>query len=183
MSTQDLMSDALSSVDLQTFRQVMASFASGITVVTTTDAEDVPRGLTCSAFCSVSVDPPLLLNSVASRSGSLKAILERGRFAVNILSSDDEKASNVFASGAPDKFDQVAWEPGPTTGMPLLRGTVAHAECELDNSVVAGDHTLLLGRVVAGAAGLDKLPLTYWRSDYAKLAPGAHAVHPMPSAA
>lgn len=179
LMTQELVTEELASVDLQTFRQVMASFASGITVVTTVDGAGTPRGLTCSAFCSVSVDPPLLLSSIASRSGSLQAILERGRFAVNILSSRDEKTSQVFASGTQDKFSRVRWEAGATTGMPVLLGTTAHAECELDSAVRAGDHTLLLGRVVAGDAGADTLPLTYWRSDYARLAPGARTTHPV----
>ncbi|MEE1931078.1 flavin reductase family protein [Streptomyces sp. TRM 70351] len=170
----------LPSVDLQTFRQVMGSFASGITIVTTLDDEGQPRGLTCSAFCSVSVDPPLLLNSVASRSGTLEAITARGRFAVNMLGSQGQAVSQLFASGARDKFERVRWEPGTASGMPLLRGTVAYAECELERTVPAGDHVLLLGRVVGGGTEQDRLPLTYWRGGYARLLQSA-ARKPVPA--
>lgn len=172
----------LPSVDLQTFRLMMASFPSGVTVVTTTDEKDEPRGLTCSAFCSVSVDPPLLLSSVASRSGTLAALLERGRFAVNILDSQGQAVSQLFASGAADKFDRVRWEPGATSGMPLLRGSLARIECEVHQTTVAGDHTLVIGRVIGGSFDQDKLPVTYWRGDYARLLRFAEMRQPVAAA-
>ncbi|GAB2631126.1 hypothetical protein GCM10027168_73140 [Streptomyces capparidis] len=160
---------SLPSVDLQTFRFVMGSFASGVSVVTTMDEQDRPRGLTCSAICSVSADPPLLLSSVDNRSGTLTAILATGRFAVNILGSQGQAVSQLFASGAEDKFERVRWEPGRFTGSPLFGVTVAHAECELFNAVEAGDHTLLIGRVVSGASEQDRTPLAYWRGSYGRV--------------
>lgn len=159
----------LPDVDLQTFRLVMGSFVSGVSLVTTMDSEDRPRGLTCSAVCSVSVDPPLLLASVANRSGTLGAALETGRFAVNFLGSQAQSTSQLFASGATDKFERVRWARGAATGMPLLHGTVAHAECEIHQAVRAGDHTLLIGRMVSGGTAQQRMPLTYWRGGYAKL--------------
>jgi len=139
----------LPSVDLQTFRYVMGSFASGVSVVTTLD-DDRPRGFTCSAVCSVSADPPLLMASVSNRSGTLKAILSHGRFTVNILGAQARSVSQLFASPAQGQFEHVPWKPGAVTGMPLLPATVGYAECEVDNAVGAGDHTLLLGRMVGG---------------------------------
>ncbi|GGO95511.1 flavin reductase family protein [Wenjunlia tyrosinilytica] len=165
----DMALESLPSVDLQTFRFVMASFASGVSVVTTLDENDQPRGLTCSAICSVSVDPPLLLSSVSNRSGTLPAVLSSGRFAVNILGSQGQSVSQLFASGANDKFDRVRWEPGPASGAPVLQVNVAHAECELHNAVEAGDHTLLIGRVIGGGTEQDRHPLAYWRGAYGRI--------------
>jgi flavin reductase (NADH) len=156
-------------VDLQTFRFVMGSFASGVCVVTTVDENDEPRGLTCSAFCSVSVDPPLLLVSLSNRSGTLPAVLSSNRFAVNILGSQGQSVSQLFASGAKDKFSRVRWEPGPATGTPLLQVNVAHAECEVFDAVEEGDHTLLIGRVVGGGTEQDRHSLVYWRGAYGRL--------------
>lgn len=157
------------SVDLQTFRFVMGSLASGVSVVTTMDEQGEPRGLTCSAVCSVSVDPPLLLASLSNRSGTLPAVLAANRFTVNILGSQGQSVSQVFASGAQDKFSRVGWEPGPVSGTPVLDVNVAHAECELFNAVEAGDHTLLIGRVVSGSTEDDRRALVYWRSAYGRI--------------
>jgi flavin reductase (DIM6/NTAB) family NADH-FMN oxidoreductase RutF len=157
------------SVDLQTFRFVMGSFASGVCVVTTADEAGVPRGLTCSAVCSVSVDPPLLLASVASRSGTLAAIVRTGRFGVNMLGSQGRSVSQLFASGADDKFERVRWQRGPATGAPVLAATVAHAECVVHATVPAGDHTLVVGRMVSGSTDQERAPLTYFRGGYAQL--------------
>ncbi|CCK26856.1 Conserved protein/domain typically associated with flavoprotein oxygenases, DIM6/NTAB family [Streptomyces davaonensis JCM 4913] len=172
---QTAMPTMASSVDIQLFRTVMASLASGVSIVTTLDKEDEPRGLTCSAVCSVSVDPPLLLASVSNRSGTLRAVLDRAQFSVNILGSQGQMASQLFASGATDKFERVRWTPGPATGTPLLAVTVGHAECELHDAVEAGDHTLLIGRVVGGGTAEERFPLTYWRGGYSRLLPSAAA--------
>ncbi|MTE21408.1 flavin reductase [Streptomyces sp. TRM43335] len=169
MTVPETATERLPSVDPQTFRKVMGSFASGVTIVTTCDAEGRPRGFTCSAFCSVSADPPLLTSGVSSHSSTLRAIRECGRFAVNVLDSRGREVSQLFASRAVDKFARVRWRPGEASGMPLLHNTVAHAECELHEAVPAGDHTLLLGRVIGGGAEQDRLPLAYWRGGYARL--------------
>jgi flavin reductase (DIM6/NTAB) family NADH-FMN oxidoreductase RutF len=148
----------------------MGSLVSGVSVVTTFDEGGRPLGFTCSALCSVSISPPLLLSCVNSLSSTMQAIVGQGCFAVNILSVRSQDVSQLFASrGSDGKFDQVAWTPGRATGMPVLQGTVAHAECELSGTVEAGDHTVLLGRIVEGDAVLERTPLTYWRGDYAEL--------------
>ena len=159
----------LPAVDIQLFRAVMGSFASGVSVVTTLGPDGAPRGLTCSAVCSVSVEPPLLLVSVSNRSGTLEAIRDNGHFAVNLLGSGTEAVSQLFASGSAQKFDRVRWTPGDTTGSPLLAVNVAEAECIVHDTVEAGDHTLILGRVVAGSTDPARNPLTYWRGAYTRL--------------
>ncbi|MFY1625616.1 flavin reductase family protein [Micromonospora sp. WMMD723] len=158
-----------------TFRVIMASFASGVCVVTTLDEYARPRGFTCSAFCSVSVDPPLLLSSVSSQSSTLTAVRDCGRFAVNMLGRHARDVSALFASAVDDRFDRVAWAPGPAAGMPLLADTVADAECELTDLVSVGDHTLMIGRVVGGGVRSERSPLAYWRGGYAEVLPAGPA--------
>ncbi|MEV0222080.1 flavin reductase family protein [Streptomyces sp. NPDC050704] len=156
-------------VDRDTFRSVMGSFVSGVTVVTTLDGDGRPRGFTCSSVCSVSMSPPLLLASANARSSTLRAIVERGTFAVNFLNGRARTVSQLFASMTDDQFEQVPWSKGETTGMPVLAANVAHAECELDQVVRAGDHDLLLGRMAGGRALQDQAPLAYWRGGYVDL--------------
>ncbi|MDT0441055.1 flavin reductase family protein [Streptomyces johnsoniae] len=157
------------SVDRDTFRALMGSVASGVSVVTTLDGQGEPWGFTCSALCSVSADPPLLLAGVSNRSGTLTAVQDGGRFAVNVLDSQSRDVSDLFASDTRKKFTRVSWEPGEVTGMPLLRLTVAHVECVLDKVVDVGDHSLMIGRIVGGGRETGRLPLTYWRGAYGRL--------------
>ncbi|MFF0861361.1 flavin reductase family protein [Nonomuraea sp. NPDC003560] len=168
-ATQERAEERLPSVDADTFRTVMGSFASGVCVVTTTGGDGSPRGFTCSAVCSVSADPPLLLSCVSNKSGTLTAVLARGRFAVNMLDHRARRVSQVFASPVPDKFDRVRWDRGPVSGMPVLADVVAYAECELERAVTTGDHTLLVGRLVGGNLRSHRHPLAYWRGGYAEV--------------
>ena len=156
------------------FRRVLGHFASGVTIVSTCDADGRPTGLTASAFSSVSLEPPLILVCVDHKSQSYPAMRERGRFAVNILAADQEAVSRRFASTRLDKFDGV---PHRITdlGVPLVEGAVAQLECITVSMHVEGDHTIFVGRVErAGVAGGD--PLVYSRGRYERLAgdrPGA----------
>jgi flavin reductase (DIM6/NTAB) family NADH-FMN oxidoreductase RutF len=161
-----LAGDALS---YEAFRAVMGSFASGVSVVTTTDEEGTPFGLTCSAVCSVSAGPPLLLCCVRTPSRTLDTLRERGRFAVNFLDSQARDLSELFAGRLTDKFALADWAPGPMLGMPVLDRTVAHAECEVHEAVDAGDHVVILGRLCGGRAETGRFPLGYWRGGYVRL--------------
>ena len=156
------------------FRRVLGHFASGVTIVSTCDADGRPTGLTASAFSSVSLEPPLILVCVDHKSQSYPALRERGRFAVNILAVDQEAVSRRFASQRLDKFDGV---PHRITdlGVPVVEGAIAQLECITVSMHVEGDHTIFVGRVErAGTAGGD--PLLYSRGRYERLAdprPGA----------
>jgi flavin reductase (DIM6/NTAB) family NADH-FMN oxidoreductase RutF len=158
--------DALS---YEEFRAVMGSFASGVSVVTTIDEDGTPNGLTCSAVCSVSVGPPLLLCCVRKPSRTLDTLCSRGQFAVNFLDSQARDLSDLFAGRLTDKFALADWAPGPTLGMPLLDRTVAHAECEVHDVVDAGDHVVVLGRLRSGRINTGRFPLGYWRGGYVRL--------------
>lgn len=155
------------------FRRVLGHFATGVTILTTTDAEERPTGLTVSAFCSVSLDPPQILVCVDHKSQSYPALRDGSCFAVNILSTDHESVSRRFATTRLDKFDGVPWSRG-TLGAPLIDGALAQLECRTVSRHVEGDHTILVGRVEE-ARNADGEPLLYFRGKYGRLAapPGA----------
>lgn len=149
------------------FRQVLGHFASGVTVVTTTDGEGRPTGLTASAFTSVSLDPPLILVCVDHKSQTYPWLLDRGRFAVNVLTVEQEALSRRFASTRLDKFDDIPHGLS-AHGLPVIDGALAHLECTTVNTHVEGDHTIFVG-LVEGAATCTGDPLLYYRGRYNRL--------------
>ena len=149
------------------FRNVLGHFASGVTIVTACDAEQRPTGLTASAFCSVSLDPPLVLICVDHKSQSFPHIRESGRFGINILPQAHEPLSRRFASSRLDKFDGVPFTLG-ALGVPLIDQALAHLECRTVSAHVEGDHTIFVGRVEAVGVG-EGDPLLYFRGRYHRL--------------
>ena len=155
-------------IDPADFRHVLGHFASGVTVITTCDGDARPTGLTASAFTSVSLEPPLILVCVDHKSQSYPALRESGRFAVNILTTDQEAISRRFATTRLDKFDEVSYRLS-ALGLPLLDNALAYLECTTVNTHVEGDHTIFVGRVEnATVASGD--PLLYCRGKYDRLA-------------
>jgi len=152
------------------FRRVLGHFATGVTVVTTCDADARPTGLTVSAFASLSLDPPLVLVCVDHKSQTYPALRETGRFAVNVLTASQEAVSRRFASTRLDKFDAVAYRLSPL-GVPLIESALAHLECVTVSTHVAGDHTIFVGRVERMWAG-DGAPLLYYRGQYGRIERG-----------
>jgi flavin reductase ActVB len=149
------------------FRRVLGHFASGVTIVTTSDADGRPTGLTASAFTSVSLDPPLVLICVSHKSQSYPSLLERGCFAVNFLRREHEEMSRRFATTRLDKFQGVAYRMTPL-GVPILEDALAHVECVTVNKHVEGDHTVFIGRVEGGGTTSGE-PLLYYRGQYSRL--------------
>jgi flavin reductase (DIM6/NTAB) family NADH-FMN oxidoreductase RutF len=154
-------------IDPREFRRSLGQFASGVTVVTTRDAEGQPQGLTASSFCSVSLEPPLVLVCIDNRIEARRAVQEAGHFAVSVLAESQESVSRQFATGGPEKFNGVELLPG-TTGAPLVSGALAHIECRLVAAHPAGDHTIFVGEVerLSSAPGR---PLLYHGSAYHRL--------------
>ena len=158
------------SIDKDAFKAVMGSFAAGVTVVTTVDADGKRWGLTATAFSSVSMDPPLGLVCVDKRAGSHGVLSTSGKFAVSLLTDAQMDLSNSFASRTDDKFEGVAWHPGEVTGCPVLDDALAWMECEVADVFPGGDHDIFVGRLVASGMGEGK-PLVYWRGKYADVEP------------
>ncbi|HMJ09325.1 MAG TPA: flavin reductase family protein [Pyrinomonadaceae bacterium] len=149
------------------FRTALSRFASGVTVVTTKDKDGRLFGLTVSAFCSVSLDPPLVLICIEKATGSYHAFLESKDFVVNILSVDQAEISERFASQIPDKFAATEFTFN-IDGIPVLSGCLANLECRVKQTVDGGDHSIFIAEVDQ-AAIFDGDPLLYFRSDYQKI--------------
>jgi flavin reductase (DIM6/NTAB) family NADH-FMN oxidoreductase RutF len=153
----------------QALRKMRGLFASGVTVVTTVH-EGQLRGVTVSAFASVSLNPPLVLICIANESESKDWIAESGVFAVNILSDEQEFLSERFAARAPivnARFDGVPYHTA-ITGSPILDGSVGCYDCRVEATHGGGDHTIFIGRVEAvGFGGEGKQPLVYFANRYA----------------
>ena len=153
------------------FRRLLGHFATGVTIVTTSDPDGRPAGLTVSAFASLSLDPPLVLVCVDHKAQSYPALKDNRGFAVNVLTTEHEALSRRFASTRLDKFDGVAYRMSPL-GLPLLGGALAHIECVTVNRHVEGDHTIFVGRVEAGTVA-DGEPLLYHRGKYKRFEGGS----------
>ena len=160
-------------VDAARFRTVLSHFASGVVVVTSVEADGTPVGMTCQSFTSLSLEPPLVMVSPAKSSRTWPRIRATGHFAVNVLGARQQETSRAFARSGTDKFAGQDWVPG-LTGAPLLVGSIAHVECDLEVVHDAGDHDIAVGRVLAldapgvtePAAGDPVEPLVFFRSGY-----------------
>jgi flavin reductase (DIM6/NTAB) family NADH-FMN oxidoreductase RutF len=150
--------------DPKALRNAFGAFATGVTVITTRQPDGTPRGFTANSFTSVSLDPPLLLVCVAKTARSADVFANAAHFAVNILAEDQKAVSGLFASRAPDKFDQCSWSPGHGD-VPLINGALAQFACANDQLVDAGDHLILIGRVVDFSTNQGQ-PLGYFRGNY-----------------
>ena len=149
------------------FRDVLGRFASGVTVVTSMSGGE-PVGMTCQSFSSVSLEPPLVLFIPAKSSRSWPLIQRSGRFCVNLLAADQAGLSNTMASRGADKFAEAGWTPSAATGSPLLHGALAHIDCTIHAVHEAGDHYVVLGRVVDLLMHDDgeQEPLLFFRGEY-----------------
>lgn len=162
----------MSTVDPMEFRQALGSFATGVTVITSIDADDNPVGVTVSSFNSVSLDPPLVLWSLAKNAMSLPAFQNSGYFCVHVLSAAQSEMSNRFASKGSDKFAGLDWTRGHG-GLPLLPKYAAQFQCKSTFQYEGGDHLIFVGEVLEFDRA-DEAPLVFHDGKYA-LAKTQHA--------
>jgi len=157
----------LDAMKLQALKEAMGCFATGIAVVTTR-FEDGDYGMTCNSFNTVSLDPPLVLWSVQRTASSHRAFVEGGGYAVSILAAEQEEVALRFTRGTPaERFAGLPVERLPS-GRLVVGGAVAWFDCALENAVEAGDHDVLIGRVLAFAS-TGKDPLGYLRGEFRAL--------------
>jgi flavin reductase (DIM6/NTAB) family NADH-FMN oxidoreductase RutF len=150
--------------DARNLRSAFGHFATGVTVVTTLDASGAPCGFTANSFTSVSIDPPLLLVNIARSAFGCDAFTESRGFAVNILAANQRDLSNRFARAGTDKFANQKWQTA-VTGSPIIDEVVAWFDCEHFEQVDAGDHIILIGRVLQFAYNTHA-PLGFCRGAY-----------------
>lgn len=149
-------------------RAALGQFATGITVVTAKGNNGPPIGITVNSFSSVSLDPPLILFSVARTLNQFDAICEAEAFAINVLTADQENLSNQFAASDVDKWAGVSWREGDG-GCPILADTLATFECVPWAQYEGGDHVILVGEVRRIQSTDEGGALIYFRSRYADL--------------
>jgi flavin reductase (DIM6/NTAB) family NADH-FMN oxidoreductase RutF len=159
------MSSAAVSPEL--FRRACALFPTGVAVVTTRAADGTAHGLTVNAFCSLSLDPPLILVAIDRACSLLDTFQKAERFAINFLSVDQQDLSVRFSQLPEGRFAGVSWTPG-VAGAPLIEGTIGSIECRTTNIIDAGDHRALIGEVVVASIGQGD-PLVFFRSNYAAI--------------
>lgn len=155
-------------IDSGTFRQVLGTFATGVTVVTTPH-EDHVHGMTANAFTSVSLDPPLVLVSIDKRASMHALLPATGVFGVSVLRADQEDISTHFAGRRSEAVD-AALSYDVLDGVPVLADCVSRLACRLWATYDGGDHTLYVGEVLSLSLH-EGDPLLYYRSKYRQIQP------------
>jgi flavin reductase (DIM6/NTAB) family NADH-FMN oxidoreductase RutF len=161
-------------IDPVDLRRALGTFATGVTVVTTVDGDGTPRGFTANSFTSVSLEPPLILVCLAKSAASCPIFAAAQSYAVNILCEEQKSVSAVFSSGTEDRFAAVDWSTR-TTGCPILDGVVAWLDCRMHQVIDAGDHYILIGRIVDYDYAASS-PLGYCRGAYVSFGLAQEAV-------
>ena len=142
------------------FRHALGQFATGVTIVTTADAQGRPVGLTVSSFNSVSLEPPLVLWSMGHRAASLPVFQQGGHYAIHVLAAGQQELAQRFAMRGVDKFAGVAWQPN-AQGVPVIEGAAAVFECSNRSRYDEGDHAIFVGQVARCQHLQGALPLLY----------------------
>lgn len=170
VSDQDPTSaDAPPAIDPLEFRRVLGHFPTGVTVVAAAPDER-PAGMTVGSFFSISLDPPLVGFCVDHGSSSWPEIEPAGAFSVNVLGAEQSSLSNHFARTTGDRFADVLWHPG-VTGSPILDEALTHIECATEQVVEAGDHWIVIGRVVDLGVDREGAPLLFFKGGYGRFEP------------
>jgi flavin reductase ActVB len=151
-------------IDGALFRQTMSRYASGVTIVTTMDEDGTPWGLTANAVSSVSLHPPLVLVCIDKKANTYEVMTKASFFAINVLNRRQDELSLLFATRGADKFAAVPYQVG-ATGVPLLPDvSIAVIECRMFAQYPGGDHTIIVGEVVAASVSEGQPLLFYDRT-------------------
>ena len=154
-------------IDQRHFRNVMGTFATGVAIISTKVDGNV-HGITANSFSSVSLDPPLVLFCLGRSSTNFSAFMTTDNFAVNILAAGQDALSTRFAIFEGDRFEGVGWQSWET-GAPIVDGVISAADCILEARHDAGDHVIIVGRVLRAEKFFDASPLLYFKGGYANL--------------
>lgn len=154
-------------MDVLKFKQAMSKYPSGIAIVTIIDDQG-KMGLTLSTFNSLSLDPLLIMFSLAKKAARYQRLVEAENFAINILSDSQAEVSKLFAVNQEVDWDKLGFSNSTANHSPLIRGISAYFDCKLHNIVDGGDHIIVIGKVVE-AEYFDEDPLIYHDRKYKKL--------------
>ncbi len=150
------------------FRRACGLFATGVAVLSARAADGTPHGLTINSFSSLSLDPPLVMVAIDRACSFLNTFESSSYYAVNILREEQSNLSVRFAKLPEGRFSGIAWQPGPSTGSPVLEDVLGVLECRTLQVIDAGDHRVLVGEVVEVRIGEGR-PLVFFRSEYTRL--------------
>jgi flavin reductase (DIM6/NTAB) family NADH-FMN oxidoreductase RutF/DNA-binding MarR family transcriptional regulator len=158
-------------------RNCLGEFTTGVTVITCNTEDGTPVGVTANSFSALSLEPPLVLWSLAKKSGSLALFKAHGYFAVNILSNEQQDCALAFSRPSADRFSGVTFDLG-SNRLPMLQNCLAYFVCKVTQALDQGDHVLFIGEVLEFSQGqkqndTPKLPLVFSRGKFADLAPEA----------
>ena len=159
-------------IDPTTFRRVLGHYPTGVCVITSTEPDGRPIGMSIGSFTSASLDPPLVAFFSDRRSATFQSICDTGHFCVNVLGEHQEAFSRRFARPASDKFAGISHRLSGL-GLPILEGVVAWMDCRLRTVHEAGDHFIAIGEVVSLAAEHSARPLLFHKGSYGQLSPMA----------
>ncbi len=158
------------SFDPRALRDVFGCFTTGVTVITANPADGPVLGVTANSFSSVSLDPPLVLWCLGKESDTLPVFEATPHYAINFLAADQQELSNHCAKRGDHSLD-CAELAVATTGAPIIKGAIASLDCEVADRIDAGDHIIMLGRVVdIVIQDIDRAPLVFSRGQYRDLA-------------
>ena len=170
MAERPANSETVIEIDQQQFRSVLGHYPTGVCVVTGSPEDERAAGLVVGTFTSVSLEPPLVGFFVRKRSYSWDKIRAGGRFCVNVLGADQRDLAHRFAAPTANKFEGVSHSTSQH-GLPILDGVVAAIECELHDERDAGDHNIVLGKVLALNILRVADPLLFFRGQYGTFSP------------
>lgn len=160
---------AASPIEAADYRRVLGSFPTGVCIITAVH-DGTPVGLAANSFTSVSLDPPLVAFCAADTSSTWPSIQAAGSFCVNVLAEDHEDLCRLFATKGADRFEAAPWRKG-VSGSPVLDGVLAYIDCTIEAEHQAGDHVIVVGRVVELGTGDAERPLVFYRGRYRALDP------------
>lgn len=141
------------------FKEALGNYPTGVTIVTMMTEDNIPLGLTVNSFASVSIDPLLILWSIDKRVSTYDYFTNSKKFAVHILASDQSELCYLFAARDVDRFSNCEWETSEYK-LPILKNVAAILQCETYQTIEAGDHMIILGKVV-DITGDNRAPLLY----------------------
>lgn len=152
------------------FREALAAFPTGVTVITVRDEHGRPCGMTANAFCAVSLEPPLVLVCVNRSASTHDRIVREGSFGVNILSETSEEISRHCARPGSDKHLRDEWLVERNVRTPHLKDAAAYLHCCVESAHPAGTHSIIVGAVIEVVSRLHE-PLLYYRGGYRRMSP------------
>ena len=163
----------MTTLDASEFREAMASFPSGVVVATTVDAAGRSWGFTASAFCSVSIEPPLVLLCLAKSADCHRAFTQAGHCAISVLHSGHRELAMRFATKGADKFAGYDFAAN-AHGVPVLSGAHVGLDCTPHAVYDVGDHSVLIARVqgvvTAGVPRAGRSPIVYYQREFHPIA-------------